>query len=144
MSEYTDRRILNEGMGCKPMRRAKSQRAKQEAAQKRSECCRAWRAHIETGMLGPRKIYGAGEKLFSSGRVRGEGIRIRRFGRRNAWGRSELPNDLALRGGGVWQGERSATAPTGLSYSGKGAIRFAPSGAKINSREYIVIVWNRY
>ena len=56
--------------------------------------------------------------------------------------KSELPNDLVLREGGVWQGGCSAMVSMGLSYRGKWALMFAPSGTKANSAEYIEIAEN--
>ena len=143
LSESTARRLLKEELDCKPLRQVKSQRVKPEAAQKRLDCCKAWLAQIESGELDPRKIYWTDEKLFRLGACPGGNQNLVIWVKKHLK-KSELPNDLILREGGVWQGGCSVMVSLGLSYRGKGTLRFAPSGTKINSVEYIEIVENTY
>ena len=62
----------------------------------------------------------------------------------NALRKSELPCDLILREDGKYQGGASVTVSLGLSRRGKGTLRFAPAGAKINSSTYAEIAQNTY
>ena len=63
---------------------------------------------------------------------------------KNARKKSELPLDLARCGDGHYQGGASALVSLGLSYAGKGALRFAPAKTKINAATYLDIAENAY
>ena len=62
----------------------------------------------------------------------------------NALEKRDLPNDLIVRGDGVWQGGASVMVSLGLCYEGVGALRFAPAGCKINAAHYLEIANNTY
>ena len=124
LSAPADRGAIKEEIDSKPMRQTKPQRAKADS-QKRADFRRAWLAQIESGELDPRGIYWEGEKLFRLG-ARPGGDQNLAIWVKKQLGKSELPNDMILRGGVVSQGGCSATVSPVLSYNGKGRLGSNP------------------
>ena len=86
--------------------------------------CRSCWISAEPGRLklsqarwAPQKTCGAGGKLFMLESCPGGNQNLATRVKQRA-DKSELPNDLALRDSGVWQGRRSAMESTSLSFRG--------------------------
>ena len=143
ISRASAQRILKRDLELKPLRKLKAQRVKPINQAKRLEICRRWDEQIRTGELDLRKIYFTDEKLFRIGACPGGNNNLVVYVRKDLK-KDQLPNDLILREDGTWQGGVSVMVALGMCYEGKGALRFVPAGAKINSKEYLEIAKNTY
>ena len=130
-------------MELKPPRKLKAQRVKPTNQTKRLEICRRWGEQIRTGGLGLKKIYFTDGELLRAGACPGGNNNLVVYARKDLK-KDQLPNDLILREDGTWQGGVSVMVALGMCYRGKGALRFVPSGTKINSKEYLEIAKNTY
>ena len=95
--------------------------------QERPEIRIKWDDDIEAGTLDLTKVYWADEKVFSPGACRGNKHNLVVWVK-NTLQKAELPNDLIMRDDGEYQGGASVMVLLGVSYQGKGTLRFAPAG----------------
>ena len=131
--------LLKEDLGCKALRQLTAQRAKPVNAQRRLGICRARKSQIESGEIGPMAIYWGGGEFPRLGECEENSQHVAIWAKQEL-GKADIPNSLILREQGRWQGGRCAMVSPGLIYRGKGALRFAPNGAKINESAYAGMV----
>ena len=98
---------------------------------------------MESGELDLEQVYWTDEKLFRLGACKG-GSQNLVIWVRNTLKKHQVPADLLLRGDGAYQGGVSVMVSLGLSFRGKGTLRFAPAKTKINAEQYMEILGNTY
>ena len=143
LKDTTARRILKVDLELKPLRKVTAQRVKEERRAKRLERCLQWDAEIASGALDLTAVYWTDEKLFRLGACSGGNQNLVVWVK-NYLKKHEVANDLILRDDGKYQGGVSVMVSLGLSYRGKGTLRFAPAKTKINAATYLEIVENTY
>ena len=93
--------------------------------------CQQWKADIESGELDLKEVYWTDEKMFRLGAMPGANKNFVVYVK-NTLKKSDVPNNLILRGDGNYQGGRSVLVSIGLCYRAVGALRFAPAKTKVN------------
>ena len=83
-----------------------------------------------------QRCLGFDEKVFRLGSCRGENQNLVVWVT-NSLKKSELPNNLTLRDNGEF-----LMVSLGPSHRGKGTLRFAPAGTKVNAATYLEIIEN--
>ena len=139
LSRSTARRILINDLDIRPLRQVTAQRIKPANTAKRLELCRIWDEGFRSGSLGAEKIFFTEEKVFRTGACPGGNRNFAAYVKKGL-GKSEAPNNLILREGGMWQGGVGVMVCLGLSFRGKGNLHYVPAGVKINGAEYLTAV----
>ena len=137
------KKIIKVDLKLKPFRMVKAQRVTPQKAAKRLAACEKWKAQIESGELDLKAVYWTDEKIFRLGALKGGNQNLVVYVK-NDLKKSEVPNNLILRGDGVWQGGVHVMVSLGLCFSGVGTLRYAPKGGRLNGPEYLEIVNNTY
>ena len=136
-------RIMGRDLELNPPRKIEAQRAKPTNGQNRLEIPRRWDTHIRTGEMGMWEIYLGDEKLLRVGAFAGGNDDLVAYVQKELK-RGHLPNALILREDGARQGGAAVMANFGMRHEGKGSMRLAPEGTKIESAGYLEIAKNKY